>query len=247
MSQIETNPLQNPTTQLSLPKQIMNVKPSLGLINFLEGLTIHDKSNEINYDQMDWTKIAAKNKFIAAPQWSISSPINWYTQEINPKFIFNFVQVARTVQTFFQYDILLMSIQPTFNPYFQGLVKFAFDPAPTPDYYSEILGIKMDDALFTQFMTFDVTPKSRDRKDMAIPMLTPFAYIARQPLGLDNGNVDAELYLYNYPMGRILNRVFSPLVTKSTNTSMQMHISAQVMNLKTEGMNYGPPNTSPIG
>jgi hypothetical protein len=247
MSQLETNPLQNPTEQLNLPKQILNIKPTLGLINFIQDYSFHSKATEIKFDQMDWVKISAKNKYFASPFWTINTTTSWFTQEIDPSFIFKFAQISRTYQTFFVYDALLISLQPTIHPFFQGLTKFAFDPAPTEDYYTRILGVTIDDAAFAQFMTFDLTPKTRDRKDMLIPMLTPFAYITRQPLGLDDGNIDAENYLYNYPMGRIRTRVYSQLETKGTNVAVQMHFSGQIINLKTEGMNYGPPNTSIIG
>lgn len=244
MSQLETNPLTNPTVQTILPKQIMNTNPSIGIVDFVEGLSYHDKSTEIKFDQMDWVKIAAKNKYIASPLWNISSTDSWYTREINPQFVFSLSQVSRTIQTFFAYDALLVSIQPTIHAFFQGLTKFAFDPSPSEDYYQRILGFTIDDAAFTQFITFDMTPKTRDRKDMLIPFLTPFAYITRQPVGIDDGNIDTEVYLYNYPMGRILSRVFSPLTTKGTNVAVQMHVSAQVINLRTEGMNFGAPNTN---
>jgi hypothetical protein len=246
MSQIETNPLTTPTLQEHLPKQVLNTKPSLGIINFIEGLNIHDKSTEINYDQMDWIKISAKNKYVDSPLWNINTSTSWYTKEINPAFIFSLMQVGRSVQTFASYEALLMSIQPTIHAFFQGLTKFAFDPAPTSDFYSRIYGNTIDDAAFAQFMTFDMTPKTRDKRDMIIPMLTPFAYIARNPLGVDDGNRYAEEYLYKYPMGRIRTRVYSPLTTKGTNVSVQFHVSAQIINLKTEGMNFGSPNSVPL-
>ena len=241
MSQLETAPINNPTNQQHLPKQVTNTKEKL-VFNFLDDATMHDKAIEANFDQMDWNKIALKNKFLIAPLWTINDLNSWFTQEINPELVFKFLQVSRNVQTFFKYDALLISVQPTIHGFFQGLTKFAYDPAPAADYYSRILGIDISDASYTQFKTFDMTPKTRDRRDMIIPMLTPFAFITRKPTGLDIGNSYTENYLHNYPMGRIRTRVYSQLTTKGTNVSVQMHFSAQVINLKTDGMNYGPPN-----
>jgi len=235
MSQTETNPNFNPTTTINLPKQQQQQMPPK-VTDFSMYKSGPDRFLNLNCNQMDWIKIASKNKYINTAIWSIDSSTPWYGKEIDVPFVESLMQVGREVQTFYSFSKVLISIQPTHQAFFQGNTKFAFDPAPNPNYYS-ILGYSIDDYGYYQFQTVDFSPKSTQSYNFLFPMNIPFAFLQFSSTN-PTFNGPTEAYLKSYNMGRLRSRVYSELTTKGTNTSISYHVSAQIIDLKTEGMFY---------
>lgn len=235
MSQTETNPNFNPTTTVTLPKQQQQImEPKV--IDFTQQMHGQDNNLKLNCQQIDWIKLASKNKFIDKAVWNIDDDNSWYRKEIDPGFLKSLMQIGRDYQTFYSFDKVMISLQPTHQAFFQGNTKFAFDPSPSPSYYSDVLGYTLTLESFYQFQTVDFSPKSTQSYNFLFPMNMPFAFLQLPSDAQFNGNT--ETYLDNYNMGRLRSAVFSTLTTKGTATSISYHVSGQIINLKTEGMFY---------
>jgi len=234
MSQIETNPLFNPTTTIKKPKQQQEIKIPFQT-DFGIGIEAQSNSLNLNCNQMDWIKVSAKNKFIKTVTWTIDVSTPWFTQEINVPLILTLAQIGREYQTYFSFDRVKISIQPTHQAFFQGNTKIAFDPAPGPDYYTVILGGSYTQSAFYQLQTVDFSPKTVQVYEFLCPMLAPFAFLSTTGNGI---NAETENYLNSYNMGRLVSNVFSTLTTKGTNTSIQYNVSGELLGLRTEAMKY---------
>jgi len=234
MSQLETNPLFNTTKTTRKPKQQQETKPPI-VTDFGIGIEAQSNSLNLNCNQMDWIKVSEKNKYLKSVSWNIDSTTQWFTQEIDVPLILSLAQIGRQYQAYFSFDRVKISIQPTHQAFFQGNTKIAYDPSPAADYYDLILGVPDSDAAFYQLQTVDFSPKTIQSYDFLCPMLAPFAFLAT----LGNGiNAPTENYLNSYKMGRLVSRVYSSLTTKGTNTSIQYHVSGELLGLKTEAMKY---------
>jgi hypothetical protein len=234
MSTTETNPLLNPTQTLFKPKQQQEIKVPIQM-DFGIGIESQSSALNLNCNQMDWIKVSAKNKYIKSVIWSIDVSTPWFTQEIDVPLILSLAQIGREYQTYFSFDRVKISIQPTHQAFFQGNTKIAFDPSPGPEYYSVILGQIYDPISFYQLQTIDFSPKTAQVYEFLCPMLAPFAFLSTKGNGI---NATTEDYLFNYNMGRLVSNVFSNLTTKGTNTSIQYNVSGELLGLRTEAMKY---------
>jgi len=241
MSSNQSDPINNPTQIVTLPKQIMSVKPAARIMDYMH-LAIN-QSVAFNTNQMDWIAIAKKNKFVKELIWTVGSTSDWIYQELTPNMILQYAQIAKNYQLFFNCNAILVTIQPTNNTFMQGMTKVAFDPAP-PNYYRIALGNPTADIpvhAFQQFETFEISPKTSDTYNMVIPINIPFPYITTNYEG--GGVLESEImrifdYIADYPLGVIRSKVFAPLETKSPITELRFNMSLQLLDLRTDGMSY---------
>jgi len=242
MSQTETNPLNNPTIRVRNPTQIMDVLPTAQSTNFLMDDSNYMRlgENPITIEQLDWVKLAKKNKYLANLNWSTSSTGMIYTQLITPSFVNNLIPVGLDINTFINYDNLLLSLKNANNPFYAGLGLLAFDNAPSTTYYSDIFGITLNARDMWQFSHIFISPKTDGESNMLIPINYPFAYFKNPRVGLAPTDKQLALndWLTNYGFGCLRFFVLAPLVTTSTILTQSITISGQVLDLTTGGLNF---------
>jgi len=237
MSQIETNPLLNPTHTVQLPMQALEVKPTTQSTNFRvdPSTFVRDSSTTFSDEQMSWLKFASKNKFIATATWPLTTIGPWYTQSLNFNLIKTLIPVGLNFQTFFNLNTLLISIKPTSNAFFQGYSKIFFVPTSTT-YYSDLFDISVIGSLerLWQLESVNISPKTSDEINIEIPINFPlnFFKVIDDPV---NTNMDS--YMSNYSFGHLIFYAVSPLATTSSLTNLKFNISAQVTDLASAGTN----------
>jgi hypothetical protein len=242
MSQTETNPLNNPTIRVKNPTQIMDILPTAQSTNFLmdDSVYLRMRENPITIEQLDWVKLAKKNKYLANLNWATSSTGTIYTQLITPSFVNTLIPVGLDINTFINYDSLLLSLKNANNPFYAGLLLVTFDNAPSSTYYGDIFGITLNARDMWQFSHIYISPKTDGESNILIPINYPFAYFKNPRTGLPPNDTQLALnnWLTNYGFGCLRVFVLSPLVTTSTILTQSVTISGQVLDLSTGGLNF---------
>lgn len=235
MSQVETNPVVSPTITVNNPNQIMQVKPAVQITNFsFEGIPmVRTQRPPFTLDQMDWIKLAEKNKYIATFTWNLVNTGNIYVLELTPAFIRTLIPTGFTQNTFFDYDTVMFSIKSSANAFYQGYSLVCYDPAPFPTYNEDILGRQRTPNDYWQYQNVKLSPKTSGEINFTIPLiylLDKFKNNHNQP---DQASLDN--YMGGYSLGRIIVHVLAPLATTSAITSQKYTISGQVLDLRTSG------------
>jgi hypothetical protein len=242
MSQTETNPLNNPTIRVKNPTQVMDVLPTAQSTNFLmdDSVYLRMRENPITIEQLDWVKLARKNKFFANLDWATSSAGMIYTLLFTPTVVNSLIPVGLDINTFINYDNLLLSLKNANNPFYAGLLLVAFDNAPTTTYYTDIFGITLNARDMWQFSHIYVSPKTDGESNMLIPINYPFAYFKNPRASLPVADRQRALndWVTDYGFGCLRIFVLSPLVTTSTILTQSITISGQVLDLSTGGLNF---------
>lgn len=235
MSQVETNPVVNPTVTVTNPNQIMQVKPTVQITNFsFEGTPmVRTQRPPFSLDQMDWLTLAEKNKYIASFTWNISSTGIIYTLELTPAVIRSLIPTGFTQNTFFDYDTVMFSIKSSANAFYQGYALVCFDPAPDPLYNENILGNARTIKDFWQYQNVKLSPKTSGEINFTIPLIYLLDKFKNPHGSLNQAALDA--YMNGYSLGRILVYVMAPLATTSAITTQRYTISGQVLDLSTSG------------
>lgn len=235
MSQVETNPIVNPTITVSNPNQIMQVKPAVQITNFLfeDASMVRQQRSPFSLDQMDWLSLANKNKFIAPIPWAVAATGDIYTLELTPNFISTLIPTGKTQNTFFDYDTVLFSLKSTANAFYQGYALVCFDPSPTPDFYGSVLGFTKSNIDYWQLQNVKLSPKTSGEINFTIPLNYLLDKFKNNHGVTDQAALDA--YMGTYSLGRIIIRVLAPLATTSPNTTLVYTLSGQVVDLRTSG------------
>jgi len=238
MSQIETNPLLNPTHIVQLPMQTMEVKPTTQSTNFRVDPSSFVRSPLTNFsdEQMSWLKFASKNKFVATATWPISTIGSWYTLPLDFNLVKQLIPIGLSFQTFFNMNTLLISVKPTSNAFFQGYSKIFFVPTSTT-YYADLFDFPAILPLerLWQLESVNISPKTSDEINLEIPINFPLEFfkVINDPI-----NSVMDSYMSSYSWGHLLFYAVSPLNTTSTLTNLKFNISAQVPDLASAGTNF---------
>jgi len=238
MSQLETNPLDNPTVRVELPTQIMQVKPAVQTTDFqfLGSPLLRQPSSNFSMQQLDWIQIAKKNKLIDTYTWNISSSDPWLTLHIDFAFIRKIIPIGLSFNAYANLTHLLISLKPTNNPFFRGLSILTFIPHPVFNYHNKLFGYPLTNHLphLSQFQRVVISPKTSGEINMLIPLNFPFNFWKTE-LGSASNNRVAN-YMLTYQFGSLFTGVYSTLETTGTLTSLDYTLSAQVLDLSTAGL-----------
>lgn len=242
MSQLETNPLNMPTVELDLPNQVMQNKTTrLVKIFDYEGLSIiRDPQQFLNMDQMDWVKLASKNRYYTTISWLSSSIDNFATITFSPRVLENFLPVSRDFNSLYDFSHILITIKPTVNAFYQGLMMVSWDPWPS--ILSSGLGFltfkEWNARTAYQLNNLMISPKNSEEIVLVIPINYPFEvfkylfHIGDQTAG----QAALTNYLADYIFGSLRFTVVSPLETNSPDLLLDYSVSIQFLNLKTNGL-----------
>lgn len=236
MSQIETNPINTPTIKVENPTQVMHVKSPVQISNFhFDPLgLIRSQNSKFSIEQLDWQKLAQKNKYYTTYIWTLNSLDSWILQRIDWDFVKRFIPVGMRFNSFSNFNNFLISIKPTNNAFFKGLTMMTFDPAPSSTFYSDIYEIDINSRERQyQLSKIAISPKTSGEINVLIPINFPFEFF-KNNVTATPGNVGDVLS--NYPFGYLRSFVLSPLGTTSALTELAYTASAQVLDLQTAGL-----------
>lgn len=241
MSQLETNPLNNPTIRVSNLTQVLDVKPPAQVTDFRFDPATSVKPNQtFTIEQADWVKIAAKNKAIANADWVINTDGDWFTLDVDFALVKRLLTVGPSFNSFANFNTLMISIKTTNNAMFQGLTMVTWDNAPTNTFYFTVKGLPVSatdaKAIYSQFNRVNISPKTSGEINVLIPLNYPFEMFKFQKFGNSNYNYNAD-YLEPYRFGTLRFTTVSPLeAVAGSLTRLSFSISAQVMDLETAGL-----------
>lgn len=237
MSQIETNPLLNPTHTVQLPMQNMQVKPTAQYTDFRNdpSFYVRNPSTTFSDEQMSFLKFSSKNKYLATATWPLSTVGQWYTLKLDFETIKQLIPVGLSFQSFMNLNRVMFSIKPTSNAYFQGYTKVFFLPTPI-NYYNVLFGIASPLPLerLWQLESVNISPKTSDEINFEVPVNFPLEFFK---VLSDPVNQDLSTYTSNYEWGNLIFYAISPLNTTSSLTNLKFTISAQILDLSTAGTN----------
>lgn len=237
MSQLETNPLNTPTQLVVNPNQVMAVNPTANVTNFQweDQLMIRYNKAQQQIQQLDWVKLANKNKFFDSFTWTIGATGNIWTKEITPRELLKLIPVGKNNNSFVDFNAVLFSLKNANNPFYAGYAVLYFDPAPTPDYYQNMIqGFTKTLANIWQFQTVPLSPKTADEVNFTIPLIYPFEKMRTHRFGSTEPYPITD-YLLDYPLGRLAVDVFSPLASTSPIVDLEYTLSAQILDLEITG------------
>jgi len=242
MSQLETTPELNPTRIESHPTQEMLVKEPMIVVDFrtTPSESIRHESSAFSIEQLDWVKIASKNKYIETFTWTVGSTVPWMEKEFTIADILPLIPIGLKYNSYANFNTVLISIKPTNNAYFAGLSALCWDNAPSLNYYDKY-NINLTNARKFQFQKIMISPKDSGEINFLIPLNFPFEFIKIVQTGTTYpylGRLNAmAAYMNRYVLGRVRTAVLSVLATTSTLTSLQFTMSGQVLDLQTAGLN----------
>jgi len=244
MSQLETTPELNPTHLESHPTQQMLVKEPMIFIDLRSAppQSLRGENSSFSVEQMDWVKIAQKNKYMHTYSWPVGSTVPWLEKEFRIEDILPLIPVGLKFNSYANFNAVLISIKPTNNAYFQGLTALCWDNAPSIQYYDNyLINVAASNARKFQFSKIMISPKDSGEINFLIPINFPFEFIKlfNPSLLSPSGprNIAMARYFYRYSLGRLRTAVLSQLATTSTLTQLTFTMSGQVLDLHTAGLN----------
>jgi len=249
MSQLETNPLTNPTILETHPTQQMLVKPPAQIMDLRSTslFFVRNQTTQFTMEQLDWIKLAMKNKYISTFIWHVSSGNSWFEKEFTIADLIPLIPIGLKFTSFKNFNTVLFSIKPTSNAFFAGLTMLCWDPAPTPSYYADIWNIDltltpdMGTHRKFQFNKMMISPKTADEFQFIIGINSPFNFFKTKHVSTGGNPILPRLdlladYHDRYPLGRIRSGVLSQLNTTSPLTSLSFSLSGQILDLATAGL-----------
>lgn len=232
MSQLETNPLNNPTISETHVNQKMQVKPAAQVSNLLFGPQTRGLQ-DFTIPQLDLTNIADKNKYIGTFSWPISSNASWVNVQFNWNFIKTLAPIGLSWNSFSNFSHILISIKPTSNAFFKGLTILAWDPVPSTNYYTSVYSMPYGTVGAFQQQKVNISPKTSDEINMLIPVNYPFNMF-KNNIG-PTSDTFVYTYLNTYTFGFLRAHVVSTLETTSALTSLTYTMSGQLLDYRTAG------------
>jgi hypothetical protein len=227
MSQPETNEILNPTHTFGLPLQVITeeqnsvTKLLANTTNVPASKVMTDPSNY----QMTPASFAAKQKILAHINFNTgqASSTDIFAVSFTPGYFVPYFTFASAFKVR-NFDIEV-NAKPTNNSMFQGLYRLYFDAAPSTEYYSWY-GNGINTANSFQLPGINITGNSADVQKIYIPKLYPFNYFYQT----FTGTPSEVNYMRDYPMGRLVARVISPLATTGTITTMPTMLTMALPN-----------------
>jgi len=239
MSQIETNPLLNPTTAQYKQNQILVSRPPLP-INMPAFQAPFIRNEEVlRTEQADITSVAAMQKFIDSFDWTLTGTSNTvlYTYDVTLRNLLALAPFGIEKQAFLNLKSLLLTIENTNNAFFQGSLLVYFDPSPK-GYWSNVFGFTPSLSQKFQFPgRFLIEPKTRNASQILIPINIPFN-LFQHLMNSENLNQQILDYVLDYSMGTLNVTVNAPLETKSPLTRHTFRVTGLLNDLTTAGNEF---------
>jgi hypothetical protein len=238
MSYITTAPETNPTSITQNPTQIMQVKPAVQVKDFAnDNIESIKEEKTFSITQLDWVKLAAKNKVVDNLTWVVGAADLVYSRDINLAFLSTLIPVGKDFNSFTNMHRIMFSFKLTFNANYAGKLAVIWNPSPFPDYLAVHFGFDLDDLrVINLLQKVWLSPDNSEEVNIMIPVIFPWNYFkwgSKTPLSL---SAVLSTLSDNYNFGTLSTKVFSPLVSNSPVTSLRISVSAQIMDLSTAGL-----------
>jgi hypothetical protein len=239
MSQVETNPLLNPTITETKPTQILQTLPSGTVTDFKrdDKSLIRTQGKIFSSPQLDWVKLAQKNKWIFTYRWPVNDSSIWMNYHVRIRDILNAVPIGTSFNAFGNFNTIKFSIKPTNNAYFKGCSILYWLPAPNSAFFSTFYSIANGNlSKLWQLPHALISPKTSEQIDIYIPFNYPFEFFRTQQLGNTLQSV-LSTYQLDYTLGFIRARPIVNLETTGTLTGLDFNVSIEVLDFETAGTN----------
>lgn len=239
MSQIETNPLLNPTTATFKQNQILVSRPPLPTILPTFQAPFIRKDEPFRTEQVDPTGVAAMQKFLGTFSWTLAATSGTllFTYDLTLENLLAMAPFGTNVQAFANLESILFSIENTNNAFFQGSLIAFFDPAPS-SFWATVYGSTIDNNKAFQFPgRFLIEPKTRNASQILIPINIPFNLFQILSDSSAQG-IALRDYVRNYSFGSLIVRVNTQLQTKSLLTSHHFRVTGLLNGLQLTGSNF---------
>lgn len=242
MSMINTAPELIPTIPEKHYNQDMQVKPSVVITDFTQD-TLEEAGfqRQFQVSQADWIKLSAKNKYLGNFDWVVSSTAGPASIEINYDYFQQLIPVGLPISSFLKMKALLLSIKPTSNSLYQGLMDVAFIANPYALFTNQYHGISYSTTLETWWILnrVQITPNNTDEINLILPINFPFE-VMKIPTATPLNTYASKLgeYHRSYTSGTLAFRVVVPLDSTSPLTALNYTISGQIIDLETSGLRF---------
>lgn len=231
MSQLETNPLVNPTIVNRNPNQIIETLPAVQIHDFSLYNPFMRHTSAFGIPQTTWTAIAATEKYYQSFTWKIGDTGKLFDLEITWGNLKKLMPIGLSFNSYVNFDTIIFNIKKTDNAFYQGNLVIAFDPSPKVDFYKTFYKQELSLAEIWQFQKVFLNPKTSGDIILSIPINFPFEFFK-------NGtSTRLEEYMDDYSFGRLTFYVMEGLETQAPTTQLSYPIRAQLLNASTSGLN----------
>lgn len=245
MSQIATAPETNPTEVVNSFHQVLNVKPSVEIIDFgADDMSDMPIRNSFVMSQPDWVKLASKNKYIEKFTWNLTDTGIIWSKDWTYDTLAPLIPSGIIENSYVKFSKVLISIKPTNNAFLKGMTYISCYNGPP--LYSSVTGtaVTTDNRVFYQLKHAPLSPQSSNEINFMLPINYPFEMFKTPILTVSTTNYSDKLaqYTRSYPLCSTYARVFDQLSTTSAVTSLDFTVSGQILDLELNGVRYNDPN-----
>lgn len=240
MSLISTTPEFNPTVVNKNPTQVLQeeqigIKADL----FPNGQNIMKLHNAMHVENMDFTKIAAMEKFVSKEQWVLGNTADWFRYEFTIGKLDNLITDMPKDFLWRDFNNVEFKLYTTLNAYVAGFTVLYYDCAPTSDYWSVMYGISLDDYYKVQFPCVMYEPTKSTSITWNLPIANPFRMYSKHVATTDLVVNLLHEYIRDYPMGRFMAFPLVPLLTGATLiTRVPFAFRGKITDLTVAGTDY---------
>lgn len=236
MSQLETNPLINKTTATIRQNQSLQMLSEQKLlampIDPFKRLSLN-----LETDQADIPGVANMDKWIENFAWRTSQTPNTeiFAFELTLDNILDYAPLGTDVQTLINMESVTITIEDTFNPFYQGCLLFFYEPTPVRNYNFVVQGAAaLTNRNYFQLASVKrITPKNRQPNSITVPINIPFNFFQ-----ITNPIASTSNWIMNYSFGRVRLVVNVPLSTASPIPDLSLKASITINGYETAGNRF---------
>lgn len=236
MSQLETNPLINKTTAIIRQNQSLQMLSEQKLMAMpVDGFQRLSLNLETN--QADIPGVANMDKWIENFSWRVTQTQNTeiFAFELTLNNILTYAPLGLDVQTLVNMESVTITIEDTFNPFYQGCLLFFYEPTPERNYNFIVHGAgPLTNRNFFQLASLKrITPKNRQPNSITVPINIPFNFFQ-----ITNPVASTNDWIMNYSFGRVRIVVNVPLTTAAPIPDLSLKASITINGYETAGNRF---------
>jgi hypothetical protein len=238
MSMIETTPQLNPTEMTVQSTQRLEHRTTTIDKTFGLGLSsVYNKQDMKNVPNLNFSSIAAMEKFVTKIEWPINTNSEYFTLEFTMSEMVDSLSTDYVKDfTFLTFDNITYLIKSSLNSYVQGISLCVYDPTPYSNFYKDFYDVTLDSSLAVLMDHFKFSPNRVDTFQVQVPWNYPFRYYKENRELTPNPVTN---YLHNYNLGRLRFIPLTPLTTSQKSiVKLQYTLRGKINNLQVLGTEY---------
>jgi hypothetical protein len=194
-------------------------------------------------NQLDWVKLAQKNKYLGTYRWTTTSNAEWMNFVLSLSTVERLIPIGKDFNSFMNFSHLMFSLKPTTNAMMAGLTKIFFDNSPRDDFLNLTYGIDFSNntnlhRIYQYPGEAYISPNNSNEINFLIPLNFPFLKFKWGAVVAGNSDAAMSRYHREYVFGILKTAVISQLVTKTSLTEITYTLSGQFLDLSTSGVYF---------